>query len=95
MLPLGAIQLSWNYNYIDASKALTGNSTALCQNPELVATDPACKCSSRAKKSTLLELINIIVYFHFFVHRCLGHSLVVLEDEHRICWQDLQCCCPD
>ena len=43
MLLLGAIQLSWNYNYIDASKALTGNTTTLCQAPDLVATDPACK----------------------------------------------------
>lgn len=47
MLLLGAIQLSWNYNYIDASKALTGgNTTTLCQEPELVATDPACKYAS-------------------------------------------------
>ncbi|KAL7501924.1 hypothetical protein ACHAXN_000075, partial [Cyclotella atomus] len=36
----GAIQLSWNYNYIDASKALTGSSVLLCQSPDLVATDP-------------------------------------------------------
>jgi hypothetical protein len=32
------IQLSWNYNYIDASAAL-GLGDALCTNPDLVATD--------------------------------------------------------
>jgi hypothetical protein len=39
----GAIQLSWNYNYIDASKELTGSASTLCDNPELVATNPTCK----------------------------------------------------
>ncbi|KAL3765280.1 hypothetical protein ACHAW5_005690 [Stephanodiscus triporus] len=34
----GPIQLSWNYNYIDASAAL-GLGDALCTNPDLVATD--------------------------------------------------------
>ena len=36
------------YNYIDASKALTGSSALLCQSPDLVATDPVCKYSCRA-----------------------------------------------
>jgi len=34
----GAIQLSWNYNYIKASVALTGSETTFCANPDLVAT---------------------------------------------------------
>ena len=34
----GPIQLSWNYNYIDAGNAL---GVDLCANPELVATDAA------------------------------------------------------
>jgi len=34
----GPIQLSWNYNYIDAGSALDVN---LCANPDLVATDEA------------------------------------------------------
>ncbi|KAL7525544.1 hypothetical protein ACHAXR_001052, partial [Thalassiosira sp. AJA248-18] len=34
----GPIQLSWNYNYIDAGAALNED---LCANPDLVATDPA------------------------------------------------------
>ena len=34
----GAIQLSWNYNYIKASVALTGHSQTFCQRPDLVAT---------------------------------------------------------
>merc|ERR1712151_818593 len=34
----GAIQLSWNYNYIRASTALTGDSDTFCANPDLVAT---------------------------------------------------------
>jgi len=35
----GAIQLSWNYNYIRASYALTGAPETFCQNPEMVATN--------------------------------------------------------
>eukprot|EP00804_Cyclotella_cryptica_P002188 CCRYP_019581-RA/>CCRYP_019581-RA protein AED:0.06 eAED:0.06 QI:137/1/1/1/1/1/6/278/792 len=35
----GALQLSWNYNYIDASKALTGSADVLCNSPDLVATN--------------------------------------------------------
>jgi predicted chitinase len=34
----GAIQLSWNYNYIRASTALTGSPDTFCTNPDLVAT---------------------------------------------------------
>lgn len=34
----GAIQLSWNYNYIKASVALTGHSQTFCQRPDMVAT---------------------------------------------------------
>jgi hypothetical protein len=34
----GAIQLSWNYNYIKASIALTGSADTFCNNPDLVAT---------------------------------------------------------
>ena len=34
----GAIQLSWNYNYIKASVAVTGHSQTFCQRPDLVAT---------------------------------------------------------
>lgn len=34
----GAIQLSWNYNYISASVALTGAPQTFCQRPDLVAT---------------------------------------------------------
>jgi len=36
----GAIQLSWNYNYIRASYSLTGNATTFCEDPEMVATSP-------------------------------------------------------
>lgn len=36
----GAIQLSWNYNYIKASLALTGSPETFCQDPELVVSDP-------------------------------------------------------
>ena len=36
----GAIQLSWNYNYIKASKSLTGSADTFCDNPDLVATVP-------------------------------------------------------
>lgn len=36
----GAIQLSWNYNYIRASYALTGKAETFCDDPELVATEP-------------------------------------------------------
>ncbi len=36
----GAIQLSWNYNYIKASEALTGDSATFCEKPDLVATNP-------------------------------------------------------
>ena len=32
------IQLSWNYNYIRASVALTGAPQTFCQRPDLVAT---------------------------------------------------------
>lgn len=35
----GAIQLSWNYNYIGASVALTGSPDTFCDNPDLVATE--------------------------------------------------------
>eukprot|EP00804_Cyclotella_cryptica_P020277 CCRYP_015903-RA/>CCRYP_015903-RA protein AED:0.05 eAED:0.05 QI:474/1/1/1/1/0.9/10/478/2037 len=35
----GAIQLSWNYNYIGASIALTGSPDTFCKNPDLVATE--------------------------------------------------------
>ncbi|KAL3800894.1 LOW QUALITY PROTEIN: hypothetical protein ACHAW5_002045 [Stephanodiscus triporus] len=35
----GSIQLSWNYNYIRASVALTGAPQTFCQRPDLVATD--------------------------------------------------------
>jgi hypothetical protein len=35
----GAIQLSWNYNYIGASIALTGSPDTFCENPDLVATE--------------------------------------------------------
>jgi len=35
----GSIQLSWNYNYIRASVALTGASQTFCQRPDLVATN--------------------------------------------------------
>ena len=34
----GAIQLSWNYNYIRASVALTGAPQTFCQRPDLIAT---------------------------------------------------------
>ncbi|KAL7431910.1 hypothetical protein ACHAXM_004897 [Skeletonema potamos] len=34
----GAIQLSWSYNYIKASVALTGHSQTFCQQPDWVAT---------------------------------------------------------
>ncbi|KAL7473604.1 hypothetical protein ACHAXS_014064 [Conticribra weissflogii] len=34
----GAIQLSWNYNYIGASVALTGSPDTFCDDPDLVAT---------------------------------------------------------
>jgi len=33
----GAIQLSWNYNYYDAGKYLTGDATTFCKSPDLVA----------------------------------------------------------
>ena len=36
----GAIQLSWNYNYIKASLALTGSPDTFCEDPELVVSDP-------------------------------------------------------
>jgi hypothetical protein len=36
----GAIQLSWNYNYIKASLALTGEPETFCDNTELVVSDP-------------------------------------------------------
>lgn len=35
----GSIQLSWNYNYIGASVALTGSAETFCDNPDLVATE--------------------------------------------------------
>jgi hypothetical protein len=34
----GSIQISWNYNYIKASVALTGAPQTFCQRPDLVAT---------------------------------------------------------
>ena len=36
----GAIQLSWNANYLKASVVLSESSDTLCSQPELVATDP-------------------------------------------------------
>ncbi|WP_162262157.1 chitinase [Legionella oakridgensis] len=36
----GAMQLSWNYNYGQASEAIYGNANKLLQEPGLVATDP-------------------------------------------------------
>ncbi|MCT7519245.1 glycoside hydrolase family 19 protein, partial [Aliarcobacter cryaerophilus] len=36
----GPMQISWNYNYGQASKAIFGDKTQLLKNPELVATDP-------------------------------------------------------
>lgn len=36
----GAIQLSWNYNYIRASVALTGDAETFCVDPEQIATSP-------------------------------------------------------
>ena len=36
----GAIQLSWNYNYIRASYALTGAAETFCDDPEKVAANP-------------------------------------------------------
>lgn len=36
----GAIQLSWNSNYLLASQVLAESSDTLCSQPELVATDP-------------------------------------------------------
>lgn len=36
----GAIQLSWNYNYIRASYALTGDAESFCRDPEQVALKP-------------------------------------------------------
>lgn len=36
----GAIQLSWNYNYIRASYALTGSAETFCNDPEQVALKP-------------------------------------------------------
>jgi hypothetical protein len=35
----GAIQLSWNYNYIGASVALTGSPDTFCDNPDIVASE--------------------------------------------------------
>ena len=36
----GAIQLSWNANYLKASQVLAESSDTLCSQPDLVATDP-------------------------------------------------------
>mmetsp|Transcript_28650 Transcript_28650/g.60237 ORF Transcript_28650/g.60237 Transcript_28650/m.60237 type:complete len:454 (-) Transcript_28650:111-1472(-) len=36
----GAIQLSWNANYLKASQVLTESSDTLCSQPDLVATEP-------------------------------------------------------
>ena len=36
----GAIQLSWNYNYIRASYSLTGSAETFCRDPEQVASTP-------------------------------------------------------
>jgi len=35
----GSIQLSWNYNYIGASIALTGSPDTFCDTPDLIATE--------------------------------------------------------
>mmetsp|Transcript_29759 Transcript_29759/g.56286 ORF Transcript_29759/g.56286 Transcript_29759/m.56286 type:complete len:484 (+) Transcript_29759:161-1612(+) len=37
----GSIQISWNYDYYGASLSMTGNGDILCDNPDLVATNPA------------------------------------------------------
>eukprot|EP00804_Cyclotella_cryptica_P026340 CCRYP_007670-RA/>CCRYP_007670-RA protein AED:0.38 eAED:0.38 QI:0/0.5/0.33/1/0.5/0.33/3/398/208 len=36
----GALQLSWNSNYLKASQVLAESADTLCSQPELVATDP-------------------------------------------------------
>ena len=36
----GAIQVSWNYDYYGASLSMTGDANVLCDNPDLVSTDP-------------------------------------------------------
>eukprot|EP00571_Detonula_confervacea_P007365 CAMPEP_0172313228 /NCGR_PEP_ID=MMETSP1058-20130122/19738_1 /TAXON_ID=83371 /ORGANISM="Detonula confervacea, Strain CCMP 353" /LENGTH=476 /DNA_ID=CAMNT_0013026845 /DNA_START=128 /DNA_END=1558 /DNA_ORIENTATION=- len=36
----GAIQISWNYDYLGASLSMTGDENFLCNNPDLVATNP-------------------------------------------------------
>ena len=36
----GTIQVSWNYDYYGASQALTGSGDLLCDNPDLVSTNP-------------------------------------------------------
>lgn len=36
----GAIQTSWNYDYLGASLSMTGDENLLCDNPDLVATNP-------------------------------------------------------
>ncbi len=35
----GAIQTSWNYNYIDVSLVLTGSADTFCTDPDLIATN--------------------------------------------------------
>ena len=36
----GAISISWNYDYYAASQSMTGNADTLCNNPDLVSTNP-------------------------------------------------------
>lgn len=36
----GAISISWNYDYYAASQSMTGNANMLCDNPDLVSTNP-------------------------------------------------------
>jgi phage FluMu protein Com len=38
--PRGAIIASWNYDFLGASLSLTGDPSILCDNPDLVATEP-------------------------------------------------------
>ncbi|KAL7533098.1 hypothetical protein ACHAXR_008567 [Thalassiosira sp. AJA248-18] len=36
----GAIQTNWNYDYYGASVSMTGSPNLLCENPDMVSTDP-------------------------------------------------------
>jgi hypothetical protein len=36
----GAISISWNYDYYAAGQSMTGNANILCENPDLVSTNP-------------------------------------------------------